>query len=169
MVITLFFLYDKNIKFFFFQKTFILADICIDMVFRIPFAFWIMLRFISTIENSDKGHIPWERLFPLPEKWSWLKKKKPAAVVLDPKYEIFLIYISFFVFSDEIYLFTWPGCPYWKSMRPSQLFSRNIPNLQMFSPQSWLWSFQSSRWSIIRSSILLTVNCHPIYWFIANN
>lgn len=74
MVILLFWVDNKDGKFRFFEETFLLADINIDVAFGIFFLTWAMSRPISTIESSDRGCISPLWLFILANKWTVLKK-----------------------------------------------------------------------------------------------
>lgn len=100
MIIILFQIDNKYKKSCFFQGTFLLADISIDITFRMSFLT------LSNVEvNFNNRELKW-RLYidtkaPLTIRWEeFVGKKEFAAVAFDLKNEIFMFHIASFTLSN---------------------------------------------------------------------
>lgn len=104
MVMTLFQVWNKNRKFCFFEKTFLLTNICINIAFEI---FFFILSNIEVIFNNGKliwrQHIATKTFFTI-KQVQLIRKKELATIALDSKNQTFIVYIVSFMIFDEIYL-----------------------------------------------------------------
>ena len=106
MVISTFFMLNKDDRERFFQENFLLADVKLDVVFEI---------FVLIINNTDVDFQAWDlqwRSYTIGDKLSTtrhvglIKKKKFAAVALDPGYKAFVVKVDILSVSssDKVYL-----------------------------------------------------------------
>lgn len=100
MIIALFQVNDKDVKFCFFEKTLLLADISMDIAFEMLF---------STLNNIKVKINTWElryRLYTIAEAVSITRqvelvgKKEFAPVAFNLEYEIFVVHVAFLAISD---------------------------------------------------------------------
>ena len=104
MIVAAFSGIDKTNRVKFFEKTFLLANTSLKIVFEILFL---------TLSGPNVGFLGqklhWrtytiQKVFPTIQCIELVEKKEFAAVVLDPKYETFVIYIASFTSFAGVYL-----------------------------------------------------------------
>ena len=102
MVVAAFSVVDKANRIRFFKKTFLVANVGLKVVFGILFL---------TLSNADIDFSVWElwwktyitkKTFLTTKCIELVRKKKFAAAALDPKYEIYVIYVAFLSFTPLV-------------------------------------------------------------------
>lgn len=169
MVIALFQVNDINAKFRFFEKTFLLADININVTFGI---FLLILNNVkincNDQELSQKLYITAKAVFTT-KRVELVEKNDFARAALDPKDETLVVLqrLLLSLIQARSMLFARIKQLFCKLMRLTQLFYWNISTLQIFSPQNQQQSFQSTQELIIMPLIQSTVSSHPMSQSIA--
>lgn len=103
IIIVLVYVDDKDRKYCFFEETYLLADISIDIACKM---------FFLTLSNVEVNFYNRQfrlslymiaKIFSITRQVELVKKREFAVAALDPKDEIFVVHVTPFAISDEIY------------------------------------------------------------------
>lgn len=138
IVIIIILINNKKRKSQFFKETFLLANINIDIAFRISF---LILSNIKVNFNNQKL---WQRLyttvkaFSITKQVKLIEKKEFVIIIFDPEDQTFIIYImsliNFNIYNSNIYSFCKVQIVSLKANKTSiVIFSKNVDFIDIFS------------------------------------
>lgn len=101
----LFQVYDKNIKFYFLKKTFILANIIIDFIFQMFFLIWSKVKVNFNYQKLKyRLYTAAHNSFTI-KQLKLIGKKELITATIEPEYKIFIAYLTSIIISNQIYFF----------------------------------------------------------------